>query len=50
VAWGDTLEEAIKKVSEIANSVEADEYKFDDACFGPAHEAIKSGEKFDIMF
>lgn len=48
VAWGDTLDEAIEKVKKIAESIEADEYKFDPACFDSIKESIKAGKKFGI--
>lgn len=50
VAWGDTLDEAIKKVLEIAETVEADELEYDATIFDKAKETIKSGEKFGINY
>jgi phosphoribosylamine-glycine ligase len=50
VAWGDTLEEAVEKVKEIAKSIEADELEYDSSLFDKANEQIKAGEKFGITF
>lgn len=50
VAWGDTLEEAIKKVTEVVESIEADEFKADCSCFKDAHEQIIAGEKFGVKY
>ena len=48
VGWGNTKEEAIKKVCEVAESIEADEYHFDCSVFDEAEEAVQAGEKFGI--
>lgn len=50
VAWADSLEDAIAKVKEVAESIEADDYSFDPSCFDAANEAVKAGEQFGIAF
>ena len=50
VGWGSTMNEAIDKVKEVAESIEADEYKFDPSGFDAANEAVKAGEAFGIKF
>jgi hypothetical protein len=50
IAYGDTLDEAIEKVCEVAKTIEADEYSFDDTVFKEACEAIEAGEKFGINY
>jgi hypothetical protein len=50
VAYADTLKEAVDKVKEVAESVEADDYKYDPSGFDEATEAVKAGEQFGIVF
>ena len=50
VAYANTLDEAIKKVLEIAETVEADECEFDATLFDKAQDQIKAGEKFGIKY
>jgi len=48
VGWGASLKEAIDKVKEVAETVEADEFTFDPSCFDSIQESIKSGKQFGI--
>jgi hypothetical protein len=50
VAYANTLKEAIAKVKEVAESIEADDYKYDPSGFDAATEAVKAGEQFGIAF
>jgi hypothetical protein len=37
-------------VKEVASSIEADEYRFDPACFDEANEAVEAGKQFGIVY
>lgn len=46
VAYADTMDEAVKKVLDVAEQVEADEMEFNPDLFDKIKESIKAGEKW----
>jgi len=50
VAWADTLDKAIAKVVEVAESIEADEYSFDPSVFDEAKKAAEAGAAFGVRY
>ena len=50
VATGDTIKEAIDMIKEVAESIEADGFKFDEGCFDNILDSCEEGKKFGINF
>ena len=50
VATGDTIQSAMDKAMEVAESIVAEGFEYSPSVFDKAKEAIESGEKFGVKF